>query len=348
MRKMPEKLPDRPEQLDHGVDVIAEVLGAVHLTTAVFGRMELGAPWRLRIPERDYLSFYVVARGGAWLELPDVAAPDGTSAGAAPQAIALSAGDAVLLPRVSAHVLRDANRSEAPPLDFDYEGCPRVTAGHVGRYGGDGPVTSLIAGHFTLGRAPRNALLATLPPAIHLPADAATASPQLAGVVALILSESASPGPGSTIALARLADLLLLHALRVWISAAGRASCGLRAVADPSVGAALRLMHARPAEPWTVERLASAVGMSRSGFAARFAELVGEPPLQYLARWRMTKAAQLLREDEASVAAVAARVGYANPVAFTKAFARLQGIGPGAYRRGQRPAGRRVHRLSRR
>ena len=152
----------------------------------------------------------------------------------------------------------------------------------------------------------------------------------------LILSESASPGAGSSIVLARLADLLFVHALRLWISTAGQSACGLRAVADPAIGAALRLMHARPAEAWTVEQLASAVAMSRSAFAARFTELVGEPPLQYLARWRMTIAAQRLRDDNAGIADVAEAVGYANPVAFSKAFARLQGVGPGAFRRAQR------------
>jgi AraC-like DNA-binding protein len=346
MHKNTELLSDRPNGAEHGVDVIADVLESVHLTTAIFGRLELGTPWRLRIPARDYLSFYVVARGGAWLELAESPNAAGTHSGAE-RSIALSAGDAVVLPRMSAHVLRDANRSDTPSQDFDYQGCPRVKAGLVGRLGGDGPVTSLINGHFTLGSAHRNALIASLPPAIHLPAGATAASSQLSGIVSLILSESASPGPGSNIVLARLADLLLVHALRYWIATEGSAACGLRAVADPAVGAALRLMHGRPAESWTVEGLASAVGVSRSAFAARFAQLVGEPPLQYLSHWRMTTAAKILRESDESVATVAERVGYANPVAFTKAFARIQGIGPGAYRRAQRHRPRRPARSAR-
>jgi AraC-like DNA-binding protein len=250
--------------------------------------------------------------------------------------IALSTGDAVVLLHGSAHELRDVDRSEGPALSFDYDACPRQP--HASRAGGDGPVTSIIIGHFTLGSAPRNALLASLPAAIHLPAGAASASPQLAGLVPLISSEGSAPGPGSSIVLARLADLLLVHALRHWASTEGESACGLRAVAEPAIGRALRLMHARTAEPWTVERLASAVAMSRSAFAARFTELVGQPPLQYLARWRMTLAAQRLREGETGIADVAQSVGYANPVAFSKAFARLQGVGPGAFRRRERPA----------
>ena len=333
MRKKPENRIDRPESPDSAVDVMGQILDAVHLRTAIFGKLDLRAPWRLSIPKRDYLSFYVVARGSAWLDLRQAHSP---SHGALE--LPLSTGDAVLLPHGSAHELRDTERSDAAPQSFDLDACPRSMHAQPARLGGEGPVTSIVAGHFTLGSAPRNALLASLPPAIHLPAGAVSQSPQLAGLVPLILSEAASPGAGGSIVLARLADLLLIHALRLWVSTAGQSSCGLRAVADPAMGAALRLIHARPAEPWTVERLASSVAMSRSAFAARFTTLVGEPPLQYLAHWRMTIAAQRLREGDAVIADVSQSVGYANPVAFSKAFSRIQGVGPGAFRRADRLA----------
>jgi AraC-like DNA-binding protein len=330
MHQTPEFLSDRPAAAVLLVDVIAEVMESVHLSPAVFGRMEMGAPWRLRVPARDYLSFYVVSTGEAWLELPDA-----HPAHRGP--LHLAEGDAVLLPRVSAHVLASAGAARAAPAEFDYEGCPRVPTGQAHRFGGDGEVTSLVAGHFAMGGARRNVLLDTLPPAIHVPRGAPGVSPQLAGVVALILGESEAPGPGNRIVLGRLADLLFVHAIRYWIATEGASRCGMRAVADASIGAALRLMHGRYAEPWTLERLAAAVAMSRSAFAARFSELVGEPPLQYLARWRMTRAEQLLREG-VSVARVAEQVGYANPVAFSKAFARLRGTGPGTIRRRGRHA----------
>ena len=329
MPKKPQKATNRPETSDT-VDVFGEILEAVHLRTAIFGKLDLGAPWRLRLPDREYLSFYVVARGSAWLDLQRMPRHSAHQ----PESIAISTGDAVILPLGSAHEVHDAGGRTVPAHTMDYAACPRTP--HTVRLGGDGPVTSLLIGHFTLANTPRNALLASLPPVIHLRADAIAASPQLAGLVPLVLSESGSPGPGSSIVLARLADLLLVQGLRLWISTVGQSACGLRAVADPSIGRALRLMHARPAEPWTVERLASSVAMSRSAFAARFTELVGEPPLQYLAGWRMTLAAQRLREDDAVIADVAEAVGYANPVAFSKAFARVQGIGPGTFRRDAR------------
>ncbi len=328
MHKTPEMMSNRPEA--PAVDVIAEVMESVHLSPAVFGRMELGDPWRLRVPARDYLSFYVVSRGGARLEVPDA-----HPAHRGP--FDLAAGDAVLLPRVSAHVLSSAGATRAAPREFDYEGCPRVPTGQSGRFGGDGEVTAMVAGHFSMGGVRRNVLLDSLPPAIHIPAGAPAVGPQLAGVIALILGESEAPGPGSSIVLGRLADLLFVHGIRYWVATEGASACGMRAVTDTAIGAALRLMHGRFAEPWTLERLAASVSMSRSAFAARFTELLGEPPLQYLAQWRMTRAEQLLREG-ASVARVAEQVGYGNPVAFSKAFARLRGVGPGTVRRAHRHA----------
>src|ERR1051325_6737107 len=136
MRETPDSLPDRPSGLDSSLDVVGEVLGAVHLTTAVFGRLELGAPWRLRVPARGYLSFYVVARGSGGMGVGDEAAG---SADRERGAVALSAGDAVLLPQGSAHRLRDADRSDAPPLDFDYAACPPVWIGEEGDPGGRAP-----------------------------------------------------------------------------------------------------------------------------------------------------------------------------------------------------------------
>ncbi len=323
MHATPNFLSDRPNDVLPPRDVLSDVLGAVHLTTAMFGRLELRMPWQLRIPQQQYLSFYVVAEGTASLQLDEE--PDSL-------VIPLAPGDAVVLPRGSAHVLYDADHSITAPQDLDYTRCPGPhNAGPV-RFGGAGPVTSLVTGHFTFGGVTRNVLIDSLPTAIHLPADAA-ASPPLGGVVAMLANESITSGPGSAIALAQLADLLLIHALRYWMSQHSKEACGLPAIADPAIGAALRLLHAKPTEAWTVARLAASVSMSRSAFAARFTDLVGDSPLQYLARWRMSLAARLLSDEQLSVDAVAGRVGYTNPLAFAKAFTRIQGEGPGAFRR---------------
>jgi AraC-like DNA-binding protein len=270
----------RPDQQEQREDIVSDVLGAVHLETRVFGRLELGAPWAIRVPPGGDLFFYVLARGGAWLEL------EGTGSNG-PAPIALSAGDVVLLRHRGGHVLRDDGRS----------------------------------------------------PVLHAPAGDARTTPQLTSAAQLILAESASPGPGSSMLSARLAEILLIHAMRARVRAreTGDEHCpGLCALADPAIGTALKLLHARLEEDWTVERLATEVAMSRSAFAAKFAELVGVPPLQYLTRWRMTEAARRLRESEETVAQVADGVGYANAAAFMKAFTRVHGVGPGTYRRQSR------------
>ena len=332
---MPEILKNmsvRPAEQEQGQDIVSDILGAVHLETRVFGRMELGAPWAIRVPTGGDLFFYVVARGGAWLELEGAA----TEASAP---IALSAGDVVLLRHRGGHVLRDEGRTAREVHTVGVGECPRPTTPGPMRLGGEGPVTTLVTGAFRFAAAPPNVLLESLPAVLHAPAGDSRTTAQLTTAAQLILAESAAPGPGSSMLSARLAEILLIHALRARVRAreTGDEHCpGLCALADPAIGVALKLLHARPAEDWTVERLAGEVAMSRSAFAARFAELVGVPPLQYLTQWRMTEAARRLRESEESVAQVAERVGYGNAAAFMKAFTRVHGEGPGGYRRRHR------------
>ncbi len=306
------------------VDVVTEVLRAVSLRAEVFGLFELRAPWAIRVPSGNRLAFYVMAEGSARLDLDEEPA----------RRIALKAGDAVLLPHGVERVLRAAGRAKAAPVTLGAPGFPLPHPGEVVRFGGNGATTRFMAGAFSFGRQAHNILLETLPPVLHLPAERADEDPHFAAIVQLILAESSSPGPGSGILAVRLAEIILVHALRTQIAGNDLDARGFRALADPVIGAALRLMHASPAERWTVERLASEVGYSRSAFAARFTEVVGEAPLQYLTRWRMTLAAGLLRDTGESVAAVAERVGYVSPPAFRKAFSRVMGTGPGAYRRG--------------
>ena len=328
---------DRPNGVDSERDVVSDVLGALHLRAQVFGRLELGAPWAVRVPAGGDLFFYVLARGAAWLELEgaglDTNGPD------AGRPLALSAGDIVLLRHRGGHVLRDQSRAAREIHTLSAGDCPHPLSTAPVRLGGDGPVTALVTGGFTLDAKLPNVLLESLPPVLHAAAGGPRMTPQLAVAAQLILAESAAPGPGSNMLSARLAEILLIHALRARVAARETGEDqrpGLCALADPAIGAALRLIHARPAEGWTVERLAREVAMSRSAFAARFTELVGVPPLQYLTQWRMTEAARRLRQEEESVAAVAEQVGYANAAAFMKAFTRVHGVGPGRYRRSNR------------
>jgi AraC-like DNA-binding protein len=317
-------LPERPEPLEGRTDVVSDVLETMRFTTLLFGRFELGAPWALRLPKKANATFYVLARGTMRLRVDGVEQP-----------LLVSAGDVVLVPQGSAHVLDDGARPAPAPRDFIPPEKLRGSLSASPRLGGEGPVSTLITGCFQFSAGVHSPLLSSFPPAIHLPAHPTGASSWLTSTVQLIAAESAAPGPGSAIVLGRLADVLLVQALRMRAATASAKGAGLQALADPTIGAALGLMHGRLGEPWTVERLATAVGQSRSGFAARFHALVGEPPLQYLARWRMAKAAQWLRETHDSLPQIAERVGYVSAVAFNKAFKRWHGIGPGGYRRAQ-------------
>ncbi len=323
----PKELTDRPKQGDEqATDVLGDVLDTMRLATLMYGRFELNAPWGLQLPDSGDAHVIVAARGGAQLVMKPGGAP-----------VILSAGDLVLLPHGGAHALRDAE--DSPLHAIHGTKCPRARTIEPVRLGGNGARTTLVMGAFQFGGAHRILLFESLPPVIHVAADEASATPLLASTVQLFISESAARAPGTTVVVNRLAEVLLVQALRSHIAGRDCQEHGLRALADPPIGRALSLIHERLAEPWTVESLAASVALSRSGFAARFSALVGEPPLEYLARWRMTKAAQFLRETDLSLTEIAEHVGYQNEASFNRAFKRWEGIAPGAYRRTRRAQG---------
>jgi AraC-like DNA-binding protein len=232
--------------------------------------------------------------------------------------------------------VRDAE--DSPVLRLEPGACHRAHAlGTPIRLGSGGAQTTLVTGAFQFGTTPRTLLFEKLPRVIHVAAGSPQASPSLASALQLLIAESTSTRPGATVVMSRLADILLVEAIRTDIEKGGCHKHGLCALADPPIARALALIHERPAEPWTVEGLAAAVALSRSGFAARFSAQVGDPPLEYLARWRMTKAAQLLRESTLSLSEVAGHTGYQSEASFNRAFKRWEGIAPGAYRRERRP-----------
>jgi AraC-like DNA-binding protein len=324
MPSSPKELTERPTSQDEqGTDVLSDLLDTMRLSTLMHGRFELYAPWGVQFPRSPGAHIVVIARGSARLEVEGVEG-----------AAVLSAGDLALLPHGDGHTLRDA---EGSPLHLLGQGeCQRARGVGPIRLGGDGARTTLVAASFRLGAAPSMRLFETLPHLIHIAADDPGTAPSLASTAQLLITESASSSPGATVVMSRLADILFVQALRAHIAGRQCKEHGLRALTDPQIGKALSLIHERPTEPWTVESLATAIALSRSGFAARFSALVGEPPLEYLARWRMTKAAQLLRESELPLSEVATATGYQSEASFNRAFKRWGGSAPGTYRRDQR------------
>lgn len=304
------------------MDVLTDVLQTVRARAACSGRIEASAPWGFEIPASDQARFHVVLEGRACLRLADG------------QVVELERGDLVAMPHGDGHALLDSVDSPSIPLA---ELLRQRERGHHMRIGGGGERASLWSGRIEFEDRRGNPLLAVLPQVIVLRGELARNVQWLEPTLAILSCESASERPGAQTVVSRLADVIFIQIVRGHLATLGRDGTGwLAALADPQVGAALALVHQDPRLNWTVQELAQRVAMSRSAFAARFTKLVREPPLHYVTRWRMLKAASLLRDGQATIAQIAETVGYDSEAAFSKAFKRALGVAPGAYRRGAR------------
>jgi AraC-like DNA-binding protein/mannose-6-phosphate isomerase-like protein (cupin superfamily) len=286
-------------------------LGTLRVQSVIFCRSELRAPWGFAVRPRDACVFHIVLDGRCWLEAGER------------QPLELRAGDLVLLPKGAAHVVRD---DPASAVEWLEDLLAREPFDGSLRHGGAGPRTELLCGGFTITGKQANPLAAALPDVLRL----SSRSGPLAATVELVRAELATTAPGVDATVARLAEVLLLQAVRAALERTPPA--GLRALADPEIGRALSLVHERPEDPWTVASLASAVALSRSAFAGRFRALVGEPPMRYVRRCRLTRAADLLRTTQAGLAEIASRSGYQSEVSLSKAFKRTFATSPGRYR----------------
>jgi len=304
------------------MDALSEFLSVVRVEGSLFSRAELSAPWGVRTHGAPDGIFHAVVAGAGQLEV------------AGEPSRSFRAGDLLVMPHGSAHVLRDAGGSSvqhisAWPTDPEADGLPCL------RGGGEGAGTSLLCGTFRFDAEGRESLLPSLPRVIHVAGGRATG--WLDSTLRHLADELSSGRPGGAVLAARLADLLFVGVLRSWLEEAADATGWLAALADPQISRALGAIHGDAARSWTVADLARAAGMSRSGFFARFNERVGEPPAAYLLRWRMTVARSQLRRTSAPMAEVAERVGYGSEAAFSRAFKRSVGVPPSAWRRSQRP-----------
>jgi AraC-like DNA-binding protein len=239
-------------------------------------------------------------------------------------------GDVLLLPSGSPHRLSSSPDAHCRPFDRSVKE-QLVTADGDIVLGEAGAVTTFVCAGYDYDRDVAQPLLSLLPPVLHVPADP-VAGAKVASVIALLAAELGTREPGSRAAIARLIDVLLIHVVRRW-SAGETDASWLRALNDPVIARALAMLHERPAEPWTIERLAGELHLSRATLARRFTALVGEPPLLYLTRWRMDLAARRLKDTTDPVEAIAREVGYTSEYAFNRAFSRHRGQPPGRYRR---------------
>jgi AraC-like DNA-binding protein len=315
-------------------DVLSDVLRAVHLTGAVYFDFELSSPWVLEAPPAEAIAqrvmpgaqrvieYHLIARGSCW----------GHAIGQEP--IRLSEGDLIVFPQGDPHVLSSAPGMRQPPDMSVFDG-PLTPLPLICKRGGGGPDRARVVCCF-LGcdERPFNPLLTALPTVMHLSASNSQMSiGWLTALFAIAAKESGSARPGGENVLARVSELMFVETIRRHLETLPPAQTGwLAGLRDPMVGQALAALHGQPSEPWTVERLARLVGLSRSVLAERFTDIVGQPPMQYLAMWRMQLASRLLA-DGGHVAAVAGAVGYESEAAFSRAFKKLVGQAPATWRR---------------
>ncbi len=306
---------------------MSDLFGEVRARGSLFGSSTLSPPWSLQFVDGAPLTLCTVLTGAGWI-VPEGHPPE-----------RLGAHDTIVVRGPTTFTFVDEPGSMAEPIVCGEQCATPEQGGTRHRLGwhdpgeegaDDSSATTLVVGAYPVRGAISRRLTDTLP--VVLRVDAAdTGDPVLDHLAA----EVARDEPGQQVVLDRLLDWMLVCTLRTWLDKpGGRPPAWWTAQKDPVVGRALRLLHAEPAAPWTVGELARRTGVSRSTLAKRFAGLLGEPPLTYLTRWRMTLAADLLVEQGSStVAHVARSVGYTDPFAFSVAFKRIRGTNPSEFRR---------------
>lgn len=333
--------PARPEHPAFEGDVLSDVLRGVRLTGALFFLNDVAPPWSAEapvaaalrpvvLPDAQHLvSYHVVTQGACWCEV------EGRPA------LRLEAGDVVVLPHGDAYALStEPGALGTTPPEVALEWFGHMVAGDlplVVREGGTGGArTHVFCGFLGCDLLPFNPVLAALPRVLHVRPPGGD-SGRLARLVDLAMAETHARLPGRGEVLLRLSELLFVEVIRSHLAASGASAAGwLAGLADPFVGRALTRIHRDPAHAWTVEDLAHASGLSRSALAERFTRLVGQPPMQYVARWRMQVAAGLLAGGAAKIGAVAREVGYESEAAFSRAFKQLAGTSPSHWRQRRR------------
>jgi AraC-like DNA-binding protein len=316
------------------MDALSETLRVVRLVGAIFIQGRFSAPWCYQSPRADTAApllepgaervviFHLITEGECFVEIDDE------------PPVHLKAGDAVVFPQGHAHRMCSApglEPAKGARLENIVSRRPRKLV-----YGGGGLTTRLVCGYLACDTRLARMLLRGLPSLMRVSVRGSNAGMWLEASLQYALAEARSPRPGGAGVLARLAEVLFIEVLRLYMNEQSAGQPGwLAAVRDRIVGAALTELHARPAHTWTLQSLARAAGTSRSVLAERFQHLVGSAPMEYLTQWRMLLAANLLCGSNAPLARIAEDIGYQTDTAFIRAFRREYGMPPAAWRRRQ-------------
>jgi len=308
-------------ELPDSHDPLGEALHFLRMSGTFYCRSEFSAPWALDLPPfDDAMMFHVVTSGECLLEVD----------GAEP--CVLRPGDLALVPHGEGHRLMSAAGVKAGKL-FE---LPRETVSNryeILRHGGGGTPTKMICALVRFDHPAAKRLIGLLPKLIRVDRWESPEMEWIQSTLRFIAAEAQQPNAGGETVITRLADILVIQAVRAWIVHAPAAQTGwLGALRDRQIGRAIALIHRDPAGNWTVASLADRVGMSRSAFSARFTQLVGEPAMHYAVRWKMQTALTQLQETETSLTELAMQLGYESDAAFSRAFKRIVGVSPGAAR----------------
>lgn len=297
-------------------DPFSEILALTNAETVVSGGFVAGGTWAIRFPEMEKIKFSAIVRGHCWLYIHGEQAP-----------VRAEAGDVFLLSAHQSFVL--ASDAAATPTD-----AASVFASGAVKMGklGDGDEYMQIGGFVRLDPINGGLLADVLPPLIHVHASAPQAA-VLHWLIEQLVHEQVAELPGASLVSAQLAQMMFVQIVRAYLDTSGSLEAGvLRALSDPLIAPALRLMHSDPGRSWHLKELAQATAMSRTTFAVRFKQAAGVAPLTYLTEWRMRLAERALREQETPVTELARSLGYTSESAFSNAFKRITGHAPKRYR----------------
>ncbi len=317
-------------------DALSDVLKTVRLTGAAYFDVVAKAPWVAESPRRELIlprilpgaghliAYHVLTEGRCFANIIDE------------EPILIGAGEVIVFTKCDPHVLSSSPGMRADPVPA--AALDAATASQLPfsvSLGDDGPISAkLVCGYLACDAHPFNPLLDNLPPVITACDSKDDETPWLGQFIRLATMESADKRAGAESVLARLSELMFIEVVRRHLANMPAEQAGwLAGLRDPFVGKALSLLHARPEQDWTIETLGRDVGLSRSVLAERFTDLVGMPPMQYLAKWRMQIASRLLNGGNTNIATIAAEIGYASEAAFSRAFKKMVGMPPSDWRR---------------
>ena len=299
------------------MDALSTVLEATGLKSVVYSKFPLAAPWGLDIVKDGNSQFWRLVSGSC-----TIGSPEG-------RVIEMAEGDLVFVPHGSAHWIADSATSlRMPSPEF-----VKARRAGIPVFNSGGNVTTLIAGHFEFDYQPLHPFLKDLPPIIHIRKYVTENQLLLKQVTQLMLEELNNERPGSSIMLKSLSEIMFINIIRAYLEQAAPDTGFLSALNDPRISKALKLMQDLPQNDWTLESLASEIGMSRSVFFNQFKKLVHETPLSYLTNWRIRQAQRLLMTDNSNISEIAANVGYQSESAFNRIFKSKTGQTPAMYRR---------------